>query len=63
MPLFGVEVFGGVANVENRGGDRGCGEAVAGVGMGVEDKVAGGVVVLRGLGVGLGVWKMLWGRC
>ncbi len=39
-----MEVFGGVAGVENRGGDRGCGEAVVGVGMGVEDKVAGGVL-------------------
>jgi len=44
VPLFGVEVFGGVANVENRGEDDGCGEVVAGVGMGVEDKVAGGVL-------------------
>jgi hypothetical protein len=42
--LFGVEVFGGVAGVENRGEDEGCGEVVAGVGMGVEDKVAGGVL-------------------
>lgn len=37
-------VFGGVAGVENRGEDDGCGEAVAGAGEGVEDKVAGGVL-------------------
>jgi hypothetical protein len=45
-PCSAWRCFGGVADVENGGEDQGCGEAVAGAGEGVEDKVAGGVVGL-----------------